>query len=92
MMSTNCPHWPPFGGPSNAAFPKVSRLDEDDKRLGQYAVMRHRLGSRLGAHQCFERLHVRNVHHHRHVGRVLRIHKFPDVRDADRSEDLLALR
>jgi hypothetical protein len=38
------------------------RLDEDHQGVGQHAVIRHRLGGRLGLHPGHEGVHVGNVH------------------------------
>ena len=68
------------------------RLDEDHQGFGQHAVIRHRVGHRLGLHRSHDGIHVGNVHEYRHPGRVLRVDERPDVGDPEGPEDLFALR
>ena len=54
--------------------------------------MRHRLGHRGRPHRRHERVHVGNIHEHRHPRGVLRVDKCPNIGDAEGAEDLFALR
>src|SRR4051794_34703719 len=67
-------------------------LDEEHQRLGQDAVIGHRLAHRRVLHRGHEPIHVRYIHEHRDLRGLLRVDEGPDVGDAERPEDLLALR
>ena len=54
--------------------------------------MLHRLGRPRGLHRTRQRVHIGHVHEHGHAIGVLRVDERPDVGDAQRPEELLALR
>ena len=77
---------------SGVPFMASLGLDQDDDRLGHYAVVSHCFGRGGRLHDGIQRVHVRHVHHQSHPLRVLRIEERPDVGDAERSKQLLPLR
>ncbi len=56
-------------------------LDEKDERLGENAVVRHRVCSLLGLHEAHHGIHVGNVHQNCDLLRVVRTNERTDVGD-----------
>lgn len=67
-------------------------LDEDHQGLGHGSVMGHRLGCFLALHGGHQGIKVGTVHEHGNVCWVLRIDEGSDVRDTERTRDLLTFR
>jgi coenzyme F420-dependent glucose-6-phosphate dehydrogenase len=75
------------------ARPRGGRLplDEHHHRLGHDPVMRHGVRALLGLQHAHHLVKVGDVHEQAHLRRLLRVDERPDVRDAERPEDLFPL-